>query len=84
MKIGFLGLLTLVFIVLKLTHYIDWSWVWVLSPLWLGYFKTEVESFKAYKTAKEAFIKEQANKWKSQIDERAYNALMNYTVEITD
>ena len=37
MKIGFLGLLTLVFIVLKLTHYIDWSWVWVLSPLWLGW-----------------------------------------------
>ena len=36
MKIGFLGLLTLVFIVLKLTHYIDWSWVWILSPLWLG------------------------------------------------
>ena len=35
MKIGFLGLLTLVFIVLKLTHYIDWSWLWVLSPLWL-------------------------------------------------
>ena len=37
MKIGFLGLLTLVFIVLKLTHYINWSWVWVLSPLWLGW-----------------------------------------------
>lgn len=37
MKIGFLGLLTLVFIVLKLTNYIDWSWVWVLSPLWLGW-----------------------------------------------
>ena len=37
MKIGFLGLLTLVFIVLKLTHYIDWSWWWVLSPLWLGW-----------------------------------------------
>ena len=37
MKIGFPGLLTLVFIVLKLTHYIDWSWVWVLSPLWLGW-----------------------------------------------
>ena len=36
MKIGFLGLLTLVFVVLKLTHYIDWSWLWVLSPLWLG------------------------------------------------
>ena len=37
MKIGFLGLLTLVFVVLKLTHYIDWSWVLVLSPLWLGW-----------------------------------------------
>ena len=37
MKIGFLGLLTLVFIVLKLTHYINWSWIWVLSPLWLGW-----------------------------------------------
>ena len=51
---------------------------------WLGLFNTEIEAFNAYKTAKEAFVKEQANKWKSQIDERAYNALMNYTVEITD
>ncbi len=34
--IGFCGLLTIVFITLKLTHYIAWSWVWVLSPLWLG------------------------------------------------
>ena len=32
--IGFCGLLTIVFIVLKLTDYIDWSWWWVLSPLW--------------------------------------------------
>ena len=50
----------------------------------LGYFKTEVEAFKAYKAAKENFIKEQASKFKSQIDDRAYNALMNYQVEITD
>lgn len=34
--IGFVGLLTVAFIVLKLTHYIDWSWWWVLSPLWIG------------------------------------------------
>jgi hypothetical protein len=33
--IGFVGLLTIVFIVLKLTHYIDWSWWWVLSPIWI-------------------------------------------------
>jgi hypothetical protein len=32
---GFPGLLTLLFIGLKLTNYIDWSWLWVLSPLWL-------------------------------------------------
>ena len=34
--IGFPGLLTIVFIVLKLTHVIAWSWVWVLSPLWIS------------------------------------------------
>ena len=50
----------------------------------LGYFKTEIEAFKAYKVAKEAFVKEQANKWKGKIDDRAYEALMKYTVEITD
>lgn len=33
--IGFAGLLAVLFIGLKLTHYIDWSWWWVLSPLWL-------------------------------------------------
>lgn len=33
--IGFLGVLTIVFIVLKLTGYIAWSWWLVLSPLWL-------------------------------------------------
>lgn len=32
--ITFLQLLTIVFVVLKLTHYIDWSWWWVLAPLW--------------------------------------------------
>ena len=37
-----------------------------------------------YKQAKESFIKEQAEKYKSQIDPRAYEALMNYQVEITD
>ena len=50
----------------------------------LGYFKTEIEAFNAYKIAKENYLKEQANKWKSQIDERAYEALMNYTVDIDD
>lgn len=33
--IGFCGLLTIVFIVLKLTHYIDWEWKLVLAPMWI-------------------------------------------------
>lgn len=33
--IGFFGLLTIVFIVLKLTKVISWSWWWVLSPFWI-------------------------------------------------
>ena len=51
---------------------------------YLGYFKTELEAFNAYKQAKESFIKEQANNWNGKINDRAYNALMNYEVEITD
>lgn len=34
--IGFCGLLTIVFIVMKLCGVIEWSWLWVLSPLWIG------------------------------------------------
>lgn len=32
---GFLGVLTLIFITLKLLKVITWSWVWVLSPMWI-------------------------------------------------
>ena len=32
--VGFLGLLSIAFIVLKLTGVISWSWWWVLAPLW--------------------------------------------------
>ena len=32
---GFCGTLTIVFIILKLTNVIDWSWWWVLSPIWI-------------------------------------------------
>ena len=35
--IGFTGLLTIVFIVLKLCGVIQWSWLWVLSPLWISF-----------------------------------------------
>jgi len=34
--IGFAGLLTVLFIGLKLTGYITWPWVWVLAPIWIS------------------------------------------------
>lgn len=34
--IGFTGLLTIVFIVLKLCGVINWSWIWVFSPMWIS------------------------------------------------
>ena len=50
----------------------------------LGVFDTKEEAFYAYKQAKEAYIKEVANKWKDQIDPRVYDALVNWKIEITD
>ncbi len=34
--IGFVGLLTIVFITLKLLGKISWSWLWALSPIWIS------------------------------------------------
>ena len=50
----------------------------------LGTYDTPEEAFYAYKPVKEAHIKSLANKWKDQIDARVYEALMNWTIEITD
>lgn len=36
MRIGFLGLLSLILITLRLTHVVDLSWWWVTAPLWGG------------------------------------------------
>ena len=35
--IGVLGLLGVVFVTLKLTGYITWSWWWVTAPFWGGF-----------------------------------------------
>ena len=47
-------------------------------------FDTPEEAFYVYKEAKEAYIKEVANKREGEIDPRVYGVLMNYKVEITD
>lgn len=36
-NLNFVFLLTILFIGLKLTNYIDWSWLWVLSPIWISF-----------------------------------------------
>lgn len=50
----------------------------------LGNFLTAEQAFCAYKVAKENYAKELAEKWKDKIDPRAYKALMEYEVLITD
>lgn len=50
----------------------------------LGRFGTPEDAFLAYKYFKEKIIAELANKYKEVIDPRAYQALINYRVEITD
>lgn len=49
-----------------------------------GSYLTPEEAFYIHKKEKESYIKEIANKWKDQIDPRVYEALMNWTIEITD
>ncbi len=34
--LGIISVLTIVFIVLKLLGAIKWSWIWVLSPIWIS------------------------------------------------
>ena len=54
------------------------------EQIYLGIYTTPEEAFLAYKKAKEAYIKEVAEKYKSQIPHELYDALMNYEVEIDD
>lgn len=51
---------------------------------YLGYYSTPEEAFLVYKHEKEKLIKEMANEYRSVIDPRAYECLMNYKIEETD
>lgn len=50
----------------------------------IGNFDTPLEAFYAYKQEKEKYLKSLAEKYKGRIDVRAYNALVEYQVEIDD
>lgn len=50
----------------------------------LGTYDTPEEAFYAYEPVKEVHIKSLAEKWKDKVDPRVYEALMNWTIEITD
>ena len=52
--------------------------------MYLGLYDTPNEAFLAYKKAKEEYIKEVAEKYKSQIPQKLYEALINYEVDIDD
>lgn len=51
---------------------------------YLGLYNTELEAFLVYKTAKEGYIKDVANKLKGVISDDVYNAMISYEVEIND
>jgi len=76
--VGFVSLLAILFIALKLTGHIDWSWVWVLAPLWMplavglsilslvliarGLETTEQRKIRKAQEALDAFAKRYGNK----------------------
>lgn len=65
-------------------HRSNGKFVAYVSGKYAGIFATPEEAFYGYKEAKELRLKTLANKWRDQIDPRAYQALMNYEVSITD
>ena len=48
---------------------------------YLGYFNTPEEAFAVYKPFKENLCKQLALKWQSEIDERLFNTMMNWSVK---
>ena len=51
-----------------------------LGNYYIGLYSTPEEAFQAYKVAKEKHIKEVADKWRGQITEQVYEALINYKI----
>lgn len=74
-EIGFLGLLAILFIGLKLGSVINWSWWWVTCPLWgplalaiVFYVPVIIIELKAGKKKRETEVK-QVSKWEQKLKE---------------
>ena len=52
----FISGLTLLFIYLKMASYIDWSWVWVLSPLWISFLVASLTAITFFILSKKGHI----------------------------
>ncbi len=52
--------------------------------VYIGRYHTPEEAFQAYKVAKEQHIKDMANLYQHELDPRAYDALMNWTISEDD
>ena len=63
-----------------LLYFLMFAWYLFNFLLW----HTELDAFNAYKVEKEWYVKELAQKYQNDIDERAYVALLNYKVDIND
>lgn len=55
-----------------------------MKQSYIGCYQSPIDAFVAYKHIKENYIKEIADKYKSNIDKKLYDVLMNYSVDITD
>ena len=69
---------------LKREKYVAQCQLGSLSQTTIGEYDNPIDAFYAYKTVKEKRIKDVANKYKNEIPDKLYQALMNYEVEITD
>ena len=47
-NLGLADILTIIFVVLKLIGVIEWSWIWVLSPIWISVILIAVLSVVLY------------------------------------
>lgn len=77
--LGVFGIVAIVFIILKLTGTINWSWLWVLSPLWIGFVITVVLGAVAFVVFK---LLMKNNKCKQYLQNKCWKKFMRIKPKI--